>query len=355
MKLKNTRTTATTESMQDQTMMTFSQLSRHAARLALALSIATFAMAPAIAQSDEPIKPIPLDVKLDAKKVALGEMLFNDKRLSKDNSLSCASCHNLTQHGGADGKSVSIGISGAKGGVNAPTVFNSGLNFRQFWDGRAGTLEEQAEGPVHNAKEMGSNWKEVLEKLAKDTNITTRFKEIYPTGLQSKNIQDAVATFERSLTTPNSKFDKYLRGDKVAIDTDELKGYQLFKKYGCVACHQGVNVGGNMFQTFGVMGDYFAKRGSATDADLGRFNVTKNNDDKHVFKVPSLRNVALTAPYFHDGSAKSLNDAVDVMFKYQLGRTASQQDKDLIVKFLNTLTGDYKGKSLAVADLPLKK
>lgn len=303
-------------------------------------------MSSAFAQADEPIRPIATDTKLDAKKVALGERLFNDKRLSKDNTLACASCHNLSK-GGVDGTPTSTGIGGAKGPINAPTVFNSSLNFRQFWDGRAASLEEQAAGPVHNPLEMGSNWIEVIAKLSKDTALVDQMKQSYTDGLQGKNIQDAIAHFERSLTTPNSRFDKYLRGDKSALNGDELRGYQLFKAYGCVACHQGVNVGGNMFQTFGVMGDYFAKRGGLTSADLGRFNVTKNEADKHQFKVPSLRNVALTAPYFHDGSAKTLNDAVDVMFKFQLGRTAPAQDKEQIIKFLQTLTGEYKGKSLA--------
>jgi cytochrome c peroxidase len=300
---------------------------------------------PAFAQSDEPIKPIPLEIKLDAKKVALGEKLFNDKRLSKDNSVACVSCHGLAT-GGVDRQQVSVGIGGAKGKINAPTVFNSGFNFRQFWDGHANSLEEQAIGPVHNPAEMGSNWQEVVAKLTKDGALAAQFKESYPDGLQSKNIQDALAVFQRSLITPNGRFDKYLRGDKTAITADELKGYQLFKSYGCVACHQGVNAGGNMFQLFGVMGDYFAKRGNITEADYGRFNATKNPADKHMFKVPSLRNVALTAPYFHDGSAKTLSDAVDVMFRYQLGRPAPQADKDYIVKFLHTLTGEYKGKSL---------
>jgi cytochrome c peroxidase len=299
----------------------------------------------AVAQVDEPIKPIPAEFKLDSKKVALGEKLFNDKRLSRDNTLSCASCHNLSA-GGVDGTANSVGIGGAKSAVNAPTVFNSALNFRQFWDGRVNSLEEQAAGPVHNPKEMGSNWAEVLGKLGKDAALVAEFKELYPDGLQSKNIQDGIGIFGRSLATPNARFDKYLRGDKNAINAEELKGYELFKKYGCVACHQGVAVGGNMFQTFGVMGDYFAKRGNPTEADLGRYNVTKNEADKHVFKVPSLRNVALTAPYFHDGSAKTLNDAVAVMFKYQLGRSASQQDQEQIVLFLRTLTGEYKGKPL---------
>ncbi len=300
---------------------------------------------PATAQSEEPIKPIPLAPKLDAKKVNLGDKLFHDKRLSRDNSMSCASCHALAS-GGMDRAQVSTGIGGAKGPINAPTVFNAGFNFRQFWDGRANSLEEQAAGPVHNPKEMGSNWAEVLAKLAQDKDTVALFKDSYPDGLQAKNIQDAIAIFQRSLVTPNARFDKYLTGDKAALSTDEIRGYQLFKSYGCVACHQGVNVGGNMFQVFGVMGDYFKKRGGVTEADLGRYNVTKNDIDKHMFKVPSLRNVALTAPYFHDGSAKTLPDAVDVMFKFQLGRPGSQQDKELIVKFLHTLTGEYKGKPL---------
>jgi cytochrome c peroxidase len=314
---------------------------------ALALSVT---VGSALAQADEPIKPIPPLPVLDARKVALGERLFNDKRLSHDNSISCASCHRLSQ-GGVDGQAISIGIGSVKGRINAPTVFNSALNFRQFWDGRAASLEEQTVGPVHDPKEMGSNWAEVMGKLSQDTALTSQFKTAYADGLQVKNIQDAIATFERTLSTPNARFDKYLKGDKTALSADELQGYRLFKSYGCVACHQGVNVGGNMFQTFGVMGDYFAKRGNVTAADLGRYNITKIESDKHVFKVPSLRNVAVTAPYFHDGSAVTLADAVEVMFKYQLGRPASPRDRELIVKFLHTLTGEYQGKSLEPAQV----
>ena len=186
----------------------------------------------------------------------------------------------------------------------------------------------------------------MLGKLTQDGALELQMKQSYPDGLKAENIQDAIAVYERSLITPNSRLDRYLRGDKSAVSGDELHGYQLFKQYGCVACHQGVNMGGNMFQKFGVMGDYFGKRGNPTDADLGRYSVTKIESDKHVFKVPSLRNVALTAPYFHDGSAKTLSEAVDVMFKYQLGRLAPVQDKDLIVKFLHTLSGELNGKPL---------
>lgn len=315
-------------------------------RTALALLVCAGAGGAALAQSEEPIKPIPIDSKLDLKKVNLGEKLFSDKRLSKNNEVACISCHAFNT-GGVDRAQVSTGVGGLKGAINAPTVFNAGFNFRQFWDGRANSLEEQATGPVHNPKEMGSSWAEVVGKLAQDAEMSARFKELYPDGVQARNIQDSLAVFQRSLTTPNARFDKYLRGDKTVLSTDELKGYQLFKSYGCVACHQGVNVGGNMFQVFGVMGDYFKQRGGVNEADLGRYNVTKNESDKHMFKVPSLRNVALTAPYFHDGSAKTLPDAVDVMFKYQLGRPGSPQDKELIVKFLHTLSGEYKGKPLS--------
>ena len=322
-------------------------LRRLAVLIVTPLSGAMLAAIPASVFANEPIQPLPLEVKLDVKRVAIGEKLFNDKRLSKDNTLSCASCHSL-ETGGVDRTQVSTGIGGAKGPINAPTVFNSGFNFRQFWDGRAASLEEQAAGPVHNPIEMGSNWSEVMEKLGRDQALIGEMKSVYADGLQPKNIQDAIAVFERSLVTP-SRFDRYLRGDKAAITAEEQQGYQLFKSYGCIACHQGVNVGGNMYQVFGVIGDYFKKRGGVNDADLGRYNVTKSEADKHVFKVPSLRNVALTAPYFHDGSAATLDAAVDVMFRFQLGRPAPAKDKELIVKFLRSLNGEFKGKPLAEA------
>lgn len=292
----------------------------------------------------EPISPLPtLDsLQLDPKKIKLGERLFQDTRFSKDNSTACISCHNLDK-GGADGRKNSIGVRQQLGTINTPTIFNSGLNFHQFWDGRSDSLEDQVDNVVHNPRELDMNWEDLVKILKSDASLVADFNAAYPQeGLQATNIQNALASYERSLLTP-SRFDRHLLGDAKALDQDELKGYQLFKDYGCVACHQGVNVGGNMFQKFGVMDDYFAKRGSVTEADFGRFNVTKQEADKFVFKVPSLRNVALTAPYFHDGSTDTLNAAVDVMFRHQLGRTASDEDKRLIVKFLNTLTGENLG------------
>jgi len=172
------------------------------------------------------------------------------------------------------------------------------------------------------------------------------FNAIFSDGIQIRNIKSVIAEFERSLITPNSRFDKFLRGDDSALSAKEKEGYRKFKSYGCASCHQGVNAGGNMFETLGAMADYFAARGNVTKADYGRFNVTGNEEDRFVFKVPSLRNVALTAPYLHDGSAKRLEDAVDVMGKYQLGQALSSEDIDEIVSFLRTLTGEFEGKAL---------
>ena len=310
---------------------------RFAAATSLALS-AIFGLQVKAADLDEPIKPLPTDTTLDQRKIDLGRKLFVDVRLSKDNTVSCASCHDFS-HGGADPRPRSVGAGGAIGGANAPSVFNTGLNFRQLWNGSAGSLEEFLDRLIKNPKVFDSSWPEVIAKLRQDTPLASQFRAIYTDGITSQSILDASATFTRSLLTP-SRFDRYLRGDAGAINAEELRGYGKFKSYGCVACHQGVNVGGNMFQKFGVMGDYFRDRGNISDADLGRFNVTKRESDKFVFKVPSLRNVELTAPYFHDGSAQSLEGAVEVMFKYQLGRPAPAEDKALIVKFLKTLTGE---------------
>ncbi len=295
------------------------------------------------ASLNEPIQPIPLSLNQDPARSEIGRLLFNDRRLSGNSRVSCATCHDLTK-GGADGRDRSIGLDGGLTSVNAPTVLNAALNFKQFWNGRADTLEAQIDHVMQNPVEMGAEWKEVVRRVSQDAKYRSAFSAAYPDGITRANIQNAIATFERTLITPNSRFDKFLRGDVSAISDAERAGYAKFKQFGCVACHQGVNVGGNMFQKFGVMGDYFEKRGNPTEADLGRYLVTRVESDKNVFKVPSLRNIALTAPYFHDASAKTLDDAVDVMFRYQLGRLASKEDKALIVGFLNTLTGELETK-----------
>ena len=295
---------------------------------------------------DAPIHPIFRQKNLDKNKVALGELLFHDPRLSSNNSVSCANCHNLAA-GGVDSMPGSIGVNGGPGDVNSPTVFNAGLNFSQFWDGRAETLDEQVNSPIHNPVEMDSNWPDIIGKLKTDKKYRSLFFETYSDGITAKNIRDAITVFEQSLVTVNSPFDRYLLGDKDAISVNARMGYEKFKEYGCIACHQGSNVGGNLYQPFGVMGDYFADRGlEIKKSDLGRYNVTGLEDDKYVFKVPSLRLAVLTAPYFHDGSAATLKDAVRIMVKYQLGRAATEQDEDLIVEFLHSLVGEYKGKRL---------
>ncbi len=290
------------------------------------------------------IRPLPQLADIPGDKAALGNRLFHDQRLSHDNSVSCASCHALNR-GGVDRLPQAVGINGSMGTVNTPTVFNSGLGFRQFWDGRAATLEEQASGPVHNPIEMGSNWDEVIFKLNQDSEYPQLFREAYGDEIKPEYITDAIAMFERTLLTPDSRFDRYLNGEKNILSDDEKKGYRLFTSYGCVSCHQGVNLGGNMFQRFGVVEGYFENR-LLKKSDFGRFNVTGREEDRYVFKVPSLRNVAVTPPYFHDGQTVALEEAVFIMGRYQLGRSLSSDDVRLIVAFLNTLTGQWQGKLL---------
>jgi cytochrome c peroxidase len=294
-----------------------------------------------IAHSGDALVPLPQVPRLPADKVALGKALFQDVRLSRDNTISCAGCHDLSSFG-HDRRRVSVGVGGAEGSVNAPTVFNASLNFAQFWDGRAASLEDQAAGPVHNPLEMATDWAAVIGKLQADDAFRRDFLSAYPDGITAANLADAIATFERTLLTENAPFDRYLRGDPQAIDARAKLGYRRFRELGCVSCHQGVNVGGNMFQRFGVMADFFGERASqrpAVAADLGRFNVTGQEVDRHVFKVPGLRNVAETAPYFHDGGVARLEDAVAIMGRYQLGRELSPDEIDSLVAFLKTLTG----------------
>jgi len=290
----------------------------------------------------EPITPIPLTVNLDKAKVALGQRLFNDPGLSHDGTISCAHCHNLAA-GGDDDMPRSVGINGAIGNINAPTVFNSRFNFRQFQDGRAATLEEQIDGPIQNPLEMGASWPEVVATLEKDEKYREDFAALYESGIQRETIKDAIAVFERSLITPNAKFDKFLRGDRDSLDGEEFAGYQLFKELGCITCHQGRNVGGNMYEKLGLFENYFEQRGSVQQVDFGRFNLTGNEEHRFEFRVPSLRNVALTAPYFHDASADTLEHAVSIMGRYQLGVELKDVEISRIVKFLHTLTGEYPG------------
>jgi cytochrome c peroxidase len=292
------------------------------------------------------VRPIPDTLGADPVKAALGERLYHDTRLSGDNTISCASCHELAK-GGTDQQVVSDGIRGQKGGINAPTTYNAALNFAQFWDGRAATLEAQADGPPNNPVEMGSNWTPITEKLVKDKAFVKEFTAAYPEGINKATVTHAIAEYERTLLTPNSKFDKYLKGDQAALTADEKHGYEIFQEKGCATCHVGELLGGKSYEVMGRRADYFAARGTPlTRADDGRYNVTKDEKDRHSFKVPTLRNVARTLPYFHDGSKTTLREAVDAMATYQSGEALSEKDAQDVVRFLETLTGEYRGKAL---------
>jgi len=277
--------------------------------------------------------PLPTTVQVDEKKVQLGKKLFLDPLLSKDKTLSCMSCHNLT-HNGADIVKHTKGIDGQIGYYNVPTVYNAVYNFRQFWDGRAKDLKDQALQPIENPVEMGNTIENALKDLRRNKTYVQAFNTIYEEGITEVNLADALTEFEKTLITPNAPFDKYLRGDKTAISERAIKGYALFKKKGCISCHNGVNIGGNLFNKFGIYGDTDSK-------ELGRYEITHKEADKYVFKVPSLRNVSLTAPYMHDGRASSLKEAVNLMVKYQLGRRLQGEELRSIVSFLQTLTGEF--------------
>ena len=286
----------------------------------------------------EPVRPIAEQLEYDEAKAELGRILYHDTRLSIDNTVSCASCHDLST-AGVDNKQYSEGVGGQLGGVNAPTVYNAVYNFVQFWDGRAATLALQAAGPPLTPVEMGcESFDQIIAKLSKDRALTRAFKAVYPDGWSEANITDAIAQFEHTLITPNSRFDRYLKGDAEAITAEELEGYNLFKKYNCATCHVGPILGGQSYELMGQYADYFAARGTElTVEDNGRFKETSIERDRHRFKVPGLRNVALTAPYFHDGTEPELKEAVCKMGTYQVGVELEDEVEDKIVAFLKAI------------------
>jgi cytochrome c peroxidase len=288
------------------------------------------------------LQPLPESLPTDPQKVALGFRLFHDPRLSKDNSISCAHCHQLGA-GGVDGRVSSLGVNNQPGPINAPTVFNAAFNIAQFWDGRAKDLQAQAGGPPMNPIEMASgSWDDIIGKLEKDAQLKADFQRIYANGFTGDNITDAIAEFEKTLITPNSPFDRYLKGDESALTAQQKHGYQLFQQNKCGTCHTGVNLGGQSYELMGVKADYFAVRGKPTEVDLGRYNVTKNEADRNRFKTPTLRNIAQTAPYFHDGSVNSLNQAVKDMLKYQVGVNLPENDVNDLVALLESMSGKYQ-------------
>lgn len=298
------------------------------------------------AYSNEPIKPLPKKVKYDRQKALLGKKLYFDPILSKDNTVSCANCHNL-KLGGVDNLQYSFGINGQKGNINTPTVLNSIFNFRQMWDGRAKTLTHQVQFPITNPVEMGNTFKKLIETLKKDFYYNKTFNNVYQDGITKKNIGNALEEFQKTLITP-SPFDEYLRGDKNAITSNQKKGYELFNKKGCVSCHNGINIGGGLYAQFGLTDESIANNLIETTnsnfkgdyhPDFGLYNITKNDFDKFYFKVPTLRNVALTYPYLHNGRIKTLNEAISSIAKAQLGLDLTTKETFLIEEFLKSLNG----------------
>jgi cytochrome c peroxidase len=273
----------------------------------------------------EPITPIPPLPAQDPRQLALGDRLFHDPRLSHDNTLSCNSCHDIATNGAMP--SGSKPKAGAGPDLNTPTVFNAALSFRLNWEGDVRTLEGHVEQTLRSPGRLGSSLEEALQKLRADKDIAKAFREAYGREMDGAGILAAIATYERSLLTPGSRFDLWLGGDANAMTPKELDGYRLFKSLGCVSCHQGINIGGNMYQRHGI----FHPLGSPKP---------------EIVRVPSLRNVAVTPPYFHDGSAATLFDAVKKMGNAQLDRVLTDDETRAIVAFLNTLTGSYRGRPL---------
>jgi cytochrome c peroxidase len=272
----------------------------------------------------EPITPIPAMPPQDPRRLVLGERLFSDPRLSHDDTRSCSSCHDIRTNG-ASGNAHDLTPTGRSFALNTPTVFNASLNFRLNWEGNFRSLEDHAKQTLSNPAIMASSAEEVVSKLRADPESMRQFRDAYGREPDVASLVDAIATYERSLLTPGSRFDRWLAGEADAITPEELSGYQLFKSLGCISCHQGVNVGGNLFQRHGV----FHPLGSAEPV---------------LVRVPSLRNVAATPPYFHDGSAPTLSEAVGAMGIAQLDRVLTDQQIAAIILFLNTLTGTYRSE-----------
>ena len=302
-------------------------------------------------RENEPVRPIDDVLEFDQAKADLGYVLYHDVRLSVDNTVSCASCHEL-DNAGVDNHQYSHGVNDQLGGVNAPTVYNAVYNFVQFWDGRAKTLADQAAGPPLNPVEMASeSFDQIIAKLQQDKEFAAAFTAVYPDGLTEANITDAIEQFERTLITPGSAFDRWLKGDDSALTAEQIKGYELFKKYDCATCHAGPILGGLTYELMGHRSDYFGARGlEMTNEDNGRFKETGVERDRHRFKVPGLRNVEHTWPYFHDGTRETLEEAVYDMGVYQSDVKLSGSETAAIVEFLKSLTGEYDGQPITTSN-----
>lgn len=284
--------------------------------------------------SKEPISPLPQEVEINKEKALLGKLLFEDPLFSKDHSTSCLTCHNIYE-GGADAKELSFGFNGQSGTIHSPTVLNARYNFRQFWNGRAKDLAEQIDGPIHNPLEHNMDKKLIQSRLNNSAFYREKFYKIYAVRtIGYEHFVDALVAFENALITPNAKFDRYLRGE-ISLSPQEQEGYKLFKQYGCITCHNGINIGANSYQKMGTFKEYKTPK-SYPDRSV----ITQKQSHKNVFKVPTLRNIALTAPYFHDASAATLEDAIETMSIFNLGVRLSKDETHKIALFLQTLTGE---------------
>lgn len=296
-------------------------------------------------RSAEPVLPIPRHIDVDQRKVALGLRLFEDKRLSRDGSMACRTCH-LLDKGGGDGRALSPTINGGRRSTNTPTLFNVGLNTLYGWLGAPTTLEALTEAIIKSKKGLDSDWATIIPRLDNDDDYIGQFNDVYADGIQPANVNDAIAEYMRSLITPGSRFDRFLQGDAVALSNDEIQGYDLFKKYGCSSCHQGELLGGNMTASKNIFVDANDKEAGALSADIKRYEQTDPEPEHGVLRVPTLRNVQRSGPYFHDGSVETLDEAVELMGRSMLGRDIPPAHIKQIVRFLNTLTGKYKGQAL---------
>ena len=287
------------------------------------------------------VSALPTKVELDTRKVALGRQLFDDRRMSGDGRVACSHCHQL-KNGGANGL-VRASLPGREPtSVNVPSIFNVAYLYRFAWSGRFRDVGQQIDFAMGSPTAMASSWELALNNVRSDTTLRAAFSQVYSEGLTTSTLRDSIVTYSLSLSTPNSRFDRFLRRE-LTLSHDEQEGYTLFVDYGCVSCHQGINLGGNMVQRFGIMRDYFTDKAVLSEADLGLYRETKREEDRYVFRVPSLRNVALTAPYFHDGTAETLADAVRTMGRYQLGRELQVREVESMVAFLRSLTGELDG------------
>ncbi len=291
----------------------------------------------------EPIAPLPTTLdEIDLEKAKLGRILFLDPSLSSDGTISCHSCHSF-EEGGADPRKVSLGVANRKGDIQSPTVYNSRYNFKQFWNGRAGNLLEQANGPLTAHVEMNMSPQKIEVRLNQNSTYRKLFKKVYHVDrIEIDDVLDAIVEFENALITPNSRFDRYLRGE-LTLTKQEQQGYAKFKSLGCITCHNGINVGANAFQKMGLFRDY-----PHNTKYQDRYAVTKKEYHKNVYKVPTLRNINLTAPYFHDASAKTLEEAIKTMARYNLGIAISKEDTLLLITFLESLEGERP----AILDMP---